>query len=123
MVIAAATACALVVLHGNDTITTLLLVAFALGFPEGPITTDGQIHSFRPGIEKNIERNPVPVIPVALCGPWGSWFSRQTDGGIRKIPGKLSCRVEVRIGDPVRPDDVTAGKLELLVRTLGGITR
>ena len=92
-------------------------------FPEGAITTDSEIHSFRPGIEKIIERNPVPVIPVALCGLWGSWFSRQSGGGIRKVPGKLFSRVEVRIGDPVRPDDVTAEKLELLVRTLRGTTR
>jgi len=92
-------------------------------FPEGAITRDSEIHSFRPGIEKIIERNPVPVIPVALCGLWGSWFSRQSGGGIRKVPGKLFSRVEVRIGDPVKPDDVTAGKLELLVRTLRGTTR
>jgi len=92
-------------------------------FPEGAITRDSEIHSFRPGIEKIIERNPVPVIPVALCGLWGSWFSRQSGGGIRKVPGKLFSRVEVRIGDPVRPDDVTAERLELLVRTLRGTTR
>lgn len=92
-------------------------------FPEGAITTDGDVHAFRPGIEKIIERNAVPVIPVALCGLWGSWFSRQTGGGIRKIPGKLFARIEVRIGDAVKPDDVTAGKLELLVRTLRGATR
>jgi len=92
-------------------------------FPEGAITTDGDVHAFRPGIEKIIERNAVPVIPVALCGLWGSWFSRQTGGGVRKIPGKLFSRIEVRIGDAVRPADVTAGKLELLVRTLRGATR
>jgi 1-acyl-sn-glycerol-3-phosphate acyltransferase len=92
-------------------------------FPEGAITTDGNIHTFRPGIEKIIERNPVPVIPVALCGLWGSWFSRQAGGGIRKIPGKLFARVHIRIGDPVKPAEVTAAKLELLVRTLRGADR
>jgi len=92
-------------------------------FPEGAITADGEVHDFRPGIEKIIERNSVPVIPVALCGLWGSWFSRQTGGGIRKIPGKIFARIEVRIGDAVKPDDVTAARLELLVRTLRGSTR
>jgi 1-acyl-sn-glycerol-3-phosphate acyltransferase len=92
-------------------------------FPEGAITTDGDIHTFRPGIEKIIERNSVPVIPVALCGLWGSWFSRQIGGGIRKIPGKLFARVHIRIGEPVKPTEVTAAKLELLVRTLRGADR
>ena len=34
-------------------------------FPEGGITTDGEIQRFRPGIEKVIARRPVPVVPVA----------------------------------------------------------
>ncbi len=92
-------------------------------FPEGAITRDSEIHSFRPGIEKIIKRNPVPVIPVALCGLWGSWFSRQVGGGIRKIPGKLFSRVNIRIWEAVKPDEVTAAKLELLVRTIRGADR
>ena len=89
-------------------------------FPEGGITTDGDIQKFRSGIEKIIERNAVPVVPVALCGLWGSWFSRQVGGGIRKIPGKLFSRIEVRAGEAVQASEVTAAKLELLVRTLRG---
>lgn len=92
-------------------------------FPEGAITRDGEIHTFRGGIEKIIARRPVPVIPIALCGLWGSWFSRQVGGGMRKIPGKLFARIQVRIGDPVQPNDMTAAKLELLVRTLRGTDR
>ncbi len=92
-------------------------------FPEGEITRDGEIQAFRPGIEKIIERRAVPVIPLALAGLWGSWFSRQQAGGLRKIPGRLFARVEVRTGEAVSPDDVTAGNLELLVRTLRGENR
>jgi 1-acyl-sn-glycerol-3-phosphate acyltransferase len=33
-------------------------------FPEGGITSDGEIQRFRPGIEKVIARRPVPVVPV-----------------------------------------------------------
>ena len=89
-------------------------------FPEGGITDDGEIQTFRPGIEKIIERTPVPVIPVALSGLWGSWFSRQTGGGLRKIPGRLWARVDVRIGAQVAPDEADAGHLEALVRELRG---
>ncbi len=92
-------------------------------FPEGGLTLDGEIQNFRPGIERIIERRPVPVIPVALGRLWGSWFSRQQGGGIRNIPGRLFARVPVMIGEPVAPADVTAKRLELLVRTLRGNLR
>lgn len=89
-------------------------------FPEGAITRDGKVHTFRPGIERIVERRPVPVIPIALSGLWGSWFSRKSTGGLRKIPGRLFARVDVRVGAPVGPDEVSARGLELLVRTLRG---
>ncbi|MGB5580634.1 MAG: MFS transporter [Woeseia sp.] len=91
-------------------------------FPEGGITRDGHIHAFRPGIEKILERRQVPVIPIALCGLWGSWFSRRA-GRLRKIPGKLFARVNLRIGEPLAARDASAANLELLVRTLRGDER
>jgi len=92
-------------------------------FPEGGITKDGEIQPFRPGIERIIERRAVPVIPIALGGIWGSWFSRQQGGGLRKIPGRLWAKVAVRIGEPVAAKEVSAAGLELLVRTLRGDNR
>jgi 1-acyl-sn-glycerol-3-phosphate acyltransferase len=92
-------------------------------FPEGSITRDGRIHEFRPGVEAIIERRPVPVVPIALGGMWGSWFSHSKADGIRRMPGRLLARVNVRVGEPVPPEDATAAKLELLVRTLRGDER
>jgi len=92
-------------------------------FPEGGLTTDGEVQTFKPGIEKIIARRPVPVIPVALGRLWGSWFSRRKGGGIHKIPGRLFSRVPVIIGAPVAPSDASAANLELLVRTLRGEQR
>ena len=92
-------------------------------FPEGGITYDGTIQAFKPGIERIIERRAVPVIPISLGGLWGSWFSRRSNGRLRRLPGKLFARVDVRIGEPVVPSDVSAAKLELLVRTLRGQNR
>ena len=92
-------------------------------FPEGGITRDGEIQRFRPGIEKVLAKRPVPVVPVALCHLWGSWFSRRKGGGVRKIPGRLFARVPVIIGEPVRGTDATAANLEILVRTLRGDLR
>ena len=92
-------------------------------FPEGAITTDGEVATFRPGIERIIERRPVPVVPVAISGIWGSWFSRKKGGGLRRIPGRLFARVDVRVGDPVPASQVSASGLEMLVRTLRGDRR
>jgi hypothetical protein len=39
------------------------------------------------------------------------------------IPGRLFAKVPVIIGDPVPASDVTAAKLEILVRTLRGDLR
>ncbi len=92
-------------------------------FPEGGITSDGEVQRFRPGIEKVIANRPVPVVPVALQNLWGSWFSRSKDGRIRKFPRRLFVKVPVVIGDPVAPADASAAALEILVRTLRGDRR
>lgn len=92
-------------------------------FPEGGITRDGEVQRFRPGIEKIVARRAVPVVPIALGRLWGSWFSRRAGGGLRKIPGRLFARVPITIGEAVPARDVTAAKLELLVRTLRGDQR
>jgi len=92
-------------------------------FPEGSITQDGEIQRFRPGIEKIIARRAVPVVPVALGRLWGSWFSRNQGGGVRRIPGRLFAKVPVTIGAIVLPADVTAAGLEERVRTMRGDSR
>lgn len=92
-------------------------------FPEGGITPDGEIQRFRPGIEKILKRRAVPVVPVALGRLWGSWFSRNSSGGLQKLPGRLFAKVPVIIGEPVAAADASAENLELLVRTLRGDTR
>lgn len=92
-------------------------------FPEGALSSDGNVQRFRPGIEKIIARRPVPVVPIALGNLWGSWFSRRKNGGLRTVPGRLFSRVSITIGEAVAAKDVSAEKLELLVRTLRGEAR
>ena len=92
-------------------------------FPEGRLTPDGDVQRFRPGIEKIIERRAVPVVPVALCRLWGSWFSRRGRNGLHAMPGRLFARVPVHFGRAVPPSEATADNLELLVRTLRGNAR
>jgi len=92
-------------------------------FPEGGITRDGEIQPFRPGVEKIIARQAVPVIPISLGGLWGSWFSRRSSGRLQRMPGRFLAKVIVRIGNAIGPNEATADTLELLVRTLRGQNR
>ncbi|ANQ83240.1 putative acyltransferase family protein [Azoarcus olearius] len=71
-------------------------------FPEGHITEDGDISPFRPGIRRILERNPVPVVPLALRGLWGSFFSRK-DGRPMSRPLRrgLFSRIELVAGEPL----------------------
>lgn len=87
-------------------------------FPEGKLTSDGKIHSFKPGIEKIIQDSPVPVVPMALRGLWGSLFSREGGRAIFKRPKRFWSRVELILGDPVSPDQVSVELLHDRVKTL-----
>ena len=72
-------------------------------FPEGELTRDGEIGVYRRGIEKMLERDPVPVIPVAIDNLWGSLFSHA--GGLMKGgPRKWFARIDVLIGTPLPPE-------------------
>ena len=90
-------------------------------FPEGAITNDGEMARFRPGIERILARSPVPVVPLALRGLWGSVFSRR-DGLLKRarIPRRFWARIELVAGDPLPPAEATAEALEARVRTLRG---
>jgi len=89
-------------------------------FPEGKITPDGALQPFRLGIERIIGRTPVPVVPMALTGMWGSFFSRRGGRAMTKPFRRFWSRVTVKIGDPVPPEDVTAQTLAERVADLGG---
>ena len=90
-------------------------------FPEGGITRDGEIATFRPGIERILARRPVPVMPIALRGLWGSVFSRRDSAlGRMRLPRRFRARIEVAIGTPVPPEQATAALLEERVRALRG---
>jgi 1-acyl-sn-glycerol-3-phosphate acyltransferase len=86
-------------------------------FPEGGITRDGQLMPFRPGVERILAARPVPVVPVALRGMWGSLFSRKDR---LRFPRRFRSRIALVIGDPIPPEQVSAALLEQRVRELRG---
>ena len=87
-------------------------------FPEGSLTKDGEIGPFRPGIERILEETPVPVVPVALQGLWGSFFSFKE--GFFRNTGRIWSRVQVIAGDPIAPARATAAALREKVSALRG---
>jgi hypothetical protein len=91
-------------------------------FPEGRITDDGEIGEFKPGVEKLVAEQPVTVVPIALCNLWGSLFSRR-DPLHKRRPYKLWAQIEMRVGRPVPPHEVSAARLEAEVRALRGADR
>ena len=76
-------------------------------FPEGGITRDGEINKFQPGIDRIIKRTPVPVIPLALRGVWGTWASRKRGRALKGLPSSFMKRLTLIAGDPVAPEDAS----------------
>jgi 1-acyl-sn-glycerol-3-phosphate acyltransferase len=87
-------------------------------FPEGRLTADGQIASFRPGLMRILADNPVPVIPMAIVGLWGSMFSRQGRRLWQRLPRKLWHRVIVNVGGAVTPERAVPEELRERVEAL-----
>ena len=93
-------------------------------FPEGSITRDGELQPFRSGITRILATNPVPVVPLALSGLWGSYFSR-VDGAAMTTPFRrgLFARIRLRAGPAVPAAAATPETLQQQVLALRGTTR
>ena len=89
-------------------------------FPEGRITTTGDLNPFRPGVERIVRRTPVPVVPMALRGLWGSFFSRMGGHAMRRPFRRFWSRIEVVAGPPVEPEAAMADALQAQVLALRG---
>ncbi len=90
-------------------------------FPEGRITFDGEISPFRPGITRILDANPVPVVPMALRGMWGSMFSRKDGPALsRPLRRGLFSRIELAVGPALPPERICLPGLQLQVAELRG---
>ncbi|GAL19974.1 1-acyl-sn-glycerol-3-phosphate acyltransferase [Vibrio maritimus] len=77
-------------------------------FPEGRLTADGEMNEFMRGIDLVLKRSPVPVIPMALKGLWGSYFSRHKGRACKGFPTRFRAKLELEAGDPVQPENATS---------------
>ena len=108
-----------------DEVTKALEAGDLVGiFPEGRITDTGELYPFRKGITRIVERTPVPVVPMALRGLWGSFFSRK-DGPAMTRPFRrgLFSKVSLCVAAPVAPAAATPEALQEIVADLRGDKR
>jgi 1-acyl-sn-glycerol-3-phosphate acyltransferase len=89
-------------------------------FPEGKLTTDGEIDEFKNGISRILQETPVPVIPMALRGLWGSFFSHKDRPALSQMPKRFWSKIDLVVGDSITPDQATPENLKLKVEALRG---
>lgn len=87
-------------------------------FPEGRITRDGKMNELRPGMLKIVGETPVPVVPMALNGLWGSLCSRKGGRALARLPRRLWHRIELRVGAPMRPEGITLEQARVAITSL-----
>jgi 1-acyl-sn-glycerol-3-phosphate acyltransferase len=93
-------------------------------FPEGRITDSGEIHPFRPGVTRVLQETPVPVVPIALRGLWGSFFSRR-GGSAMSQPWRMRpfAKIGLAAGELVPAAGATPEGLQQVVLQLRGSWR
>jgi 1-acyl-sn-glycerol-3-phosphate acyltransferase len=93
-------------------------------FPEGKLTDTGDINPFRPGVKRILEETPVPVVPIALRGLWGSFFSRK-DGAAMSKPWRLRpfAKIGLAVGELVPAALATPDTLQARVAELRGAAK
>jgi len=84
-------------------------------FPEGRLTSDGEMGQFRPGVRLVLDRTPVPVVPMALSGLWASIFTRNRDKIARLFP-----RIRLAVGEPLEPVAAVPERLHDIVLAMRG---
>mgnify|MGYP000187927148 CR=1 FL=1 len=87
-------------------------------FPEGKLTKTGEMNPFKSGIETIIRRDAVPVIPLALQGLWGSYFSHKGGTAFTTAPKRFWSKVNVLASEAILPENVSAQGLQDRVQGL-----
>ncbi len=90
-------------------------------FPEGKLTENGELAAFKSGISKILEHDAVPVVPLALRGLWGSFFSRKYGNAMtRWFPRGWFNKIDLVAGDAIEAGNATRETLYQQVLALRG---
>ncbi len=87
-------------------------------FPEGKISKDGNIDTFKKGIERILKESPVDVIPLSLNGLWGSYFSHKGGHALTTRPKRFWSKVQLKAGPKCAGTSSNALELESKVKAL-----
>jgi 1-acyl-sn-glycerol-3-phosphate acyltransferase len=71
-------------------------------------------------VTRILEETPVPVIPMALQGLWGSFFSRDPNKGVFR---RFWSRVTLVAGQSIAVQVATPSQLQAVVGELRGAVR
>jgi acyl-[acyl-carrier-protein]-phospholipid O-acyltransferase/long-chain-fatty-acid--[acyl-carrier-protein] ligase len=88
-------------------------------FPEGKLTTDGKMNSFLGGLELILRLSPAPLVPAAIRGLWGSFFSHAGGAPFTWSRTERAAPASIIFG-AVLPADTSAAQAETAVRKLVG---
>lgn len=89
-------------------------------FPEGKLTRDGNINVFKSGINRILQESPVPVVPMAIQGLWGSFFSHHGGAILKRTAKRFWSRVSIIVEPVIGPEQATSAFLEEKVRAMRG---
>ena len=87
-------------------------------FPEGALTTNGNLMKFNKGFEKIAKNSNCPIIPAHIGNIWGSIFSFKDGSPGFRIPKQFPRPITVRFGEPL-PADTPADKARRVIAELG----
>jgi 1-acyl-sn-glycerol-3-phosphate acyltransferase len=87
-------------------------------FPEGKLTADGKVALFQRGIDVILKRNNVNIVPIALKGLWGSYFSRHKGTACHGLPSRFRAPIEINVGHSIDPSQATRRSLRSAVINL-----
>ena len=90
-------------------------------FPEGRLTSTGEMNEFKGGVRKILDRSPVPVFPIALRGLWGSLLTRDRGNALQRSfrRGPFS-KLELVVGEQIAAQDAQPEMLREKVMALRG---
>jgi 1-acyl-sn-glycerol-3-phosphate acyltransferase len=91
----------------KETLKQLKQGELVLMFPEGTRTLDGEVKPLKPGFCAIAKRCGLPLVPLALDGPFEAWPRH------RLIPRPAVIHVE--FGPPLTPEEITSLSDEQLV--------
>lgn len=86
-------------------------------FAEGGITRNGNMLSFKSGMERIARDSRAPIIPTHIGGAWGSIFSYYHGRLLSGRPAKVPYPVSIIFGKPM-PDSSTSSEVRLAILEL-----